>query len=90
VETGPDSSHGAVQPALLCQGRVAENLAQAFDFRAPTPPSPACQAAYEAIRKHVATLEEDRPLFNDINALTKATKAGEILAAVENVTGALK
>ena len=64
--------------------------AQAFDFRAPTKPSPGCQAAYDTIRKHVAPLEEDRPLFNDINGLTKAAKSGEILAAVETVVGPLK
>ena len=64
--------------------------AQAFDFRAPTKPSPACQAAYDAIRKHVAPLVEDRPLFSDINTLTHAVKAGEILAAVEKVVGTLK
>ncbi|HTT45013.1 MAG TPA: histidine ammonia-lyase [Thermoplasmata archaeon] len=64
--------------------------AQAFDFRAPVKPSPSGQAAYEAIRKQVATLEEDRPLFNDINTLTKAAKSGEILAAVEKVVGPLK
>jgi len=64
--------------------------AQAFDYRAPTNPSPGCQAAFETIRKHVATLEEDRPLFNDINTLTRVAKAGDVLAAVEKVVGPLK
>jgi histidine ammonia-lyase len=64
--------------------------AQAFDFRAPTPPSPATRAAYETVRKHVATLEEDRPLFNDINTLTRVVRAGDVLASVEKVVGALK
>jgi histidine ammonia-lyase len=64
--------------------------AQAFDFRAPTTPSPACQAAYEVIRKHVAKLEEDRPLYSDINGLTQVARSGEILAAVEKIVGPLK
>ena len=64
--------------------------AQAFDFRAPTKPSPGCQAAYEAIRKHVKKLEEDRPLYDDITGLTKVAKSGEILAAAEKVVGPLK
>jgi len=64
--------------------------AQAFDFRAPVKPAPATQAAYEAVRKHVKTLEEDRPLFEDINNLAKAAKDGEILAAAKSVVGELK
>jgi len=60
--------------------------AQAFDFRAPVKPAPATKAAYEAVRKHVDTLEEDRALFDDINALTKAARDGEILEAATRVT----
>lgn len=64
--------------------------AQAFDFRAPTKPSPAAQAAYEVIRKHVKKLEEDRPIYDDINRLTRVARSGDILAAVEKVAGPLK
>jgi histidine ammonia-lyase len=64
--------------------------AQAFDFRAPTRPSRGCQAAYEIVRKHVKKLEEDRPLYDDINNLTRVARSGEVLAAVEKVVGALK
>jgi len=64
--------------------------AQAFEFRAPTKPSKGCEAAYEVIRKHVKKLEEDRPLYNDINTLTKVARSGELLDAVEKVVGALK
>ena len=63
--------------------------AQAFDFLAPIKPSPACQAAYEVVRKHVKRLDEDRPLNDDINTLTKVTKEGQILDAVEKVVGKL-
>jgi len=63
--------------------------AQAFDLRAPVKPSPASQAAYEAIRKHVRKLDEDRPLYDDINRLTRVAKEGHILAAAESVVGKL-
>jgi hypothetical protein len=35
----------------------------------------------------VRTLEEDRPLFDDINTLAKVIKEGELLDAVESVVG---
>ena len=63
--------------------------AQAFDFRAPVRPAPATQAAFETIRKHVARLEEDRPLHDDINNLARVAKDGAILDAVEAVAGKL-
>ena len=64
--------------------------AQAFDFRAPARPSKGCQAAYEIVRKHVKKLEEDRPIYNDINNMTKAARSGEVLGAVEKAVGALR
>jgi len=64
--------------------------AQAFDFRAPTKPSGGCQAAYEVVRRHVKELEEDRPIYDDINNLTKAARSGEVLGAVEKIVGGLK
>ena len=64
--------------------------AQAFDFRAPTKPSGGCQAAYEVVRRHVKKLEEDRPIYDDINNLTRAARSGEVLGAVEKVVGALR
>ncbi len=64
--------------------------AQAFEFRAPAKPSPACQTAYEVVRKHVKRLEEDRPIYDDITNLSKVARSGEILAAVEKVVGPLR
>jgi histidine ammonia-lyase len=64
--------------------------AQALDFRQPVKPSPAVEAARQAIRKYVAFLEEDRPLYNDINRLKEVVQRGDILEAVEKVTGPLK
>jgi histidine ammonia-lyase len=64
--------------------------AQAVDFRKPAKPSPAVRAAYDVIRKHVAFLEEDRPLYDDINRLSAVVQSGEILDAVEAAVGTLK
>ncbi|OGD12654.1 MAG: histidine ammonia-lyase [Candidatus Aminicenantes bacterium RBG_13_62_12] len=64
--------------------------AQALDFRRPLKPSRGVQAAYEIVRKHVAPLEEDRPLYGDINRLKKVVQSGEVLEAVEQTVGKLK
>ncbi|OGD21383.1 MAG: histidine ammonia-lyase [Candidatus Aminicenantes bacterium RBG_13_64_14] len=64
--------------------------AQAVDFRAPHKPSKGIQAAHDVIRKYVAHLEEDRPLYNDINKLKEVVESGEILDAVESAVGTLK
>jgi histidine ammonia-lyase len=63
--------------------------AQAVDFRAPHKPSKGIQAAHEVIRKYVAHLEEDRPLYDDINKLKEIVESGEILDAVEAAVGTL-
>jgi histidine ammonia-lyase len=63
--------------------------AQAFEFRFPVKPSRASQAAYEVIRGCVKKLEEDRPLFDDINRLTSLARDGAILEAVKGIAGEL-
>jgi histidine ammonia-lyase len=64
--------------------------AQAVDFRKPIKPSKGVQAAARIIRKHVDHLEEDRPLYDDINKLKEVVESGEILAEVEKAIGPLK
>ncbi len=63
--------------------------AQAFDFLQPRKPSPAGQAVYEVVRQHVKTLDEDRPIHDDINRLAQVAKEGAILKAAEEVVGKL-
>ncbi len=63
--------------------------AQAIDFRRPLRPGKGVQAAYEIVRKYVAHLEEDRPLYGDINKMKEVVQRGEILDAVEKAVGAL-
>jgi histidine ammonia-lyase len=63
--------------------------AQAIDLRAPVKPSPASEAAYQVVRSHVKRLDEDRPLFDDINTLAKVAKEGKILEAAEKAVSRL-
>jgi histidine ammonia-lyase len=63
--------------------------AQALDFR-DYKIGKGSQAAHKAIRKVVAHLEEDRPLYSDHNNMMKAVKECEILNAVEDEIGELK
>jgi histidine ammonia-lyase len=63
--------------------------AQALDFREFTP-GKGTQAARETIRRHVAHLEVDRPLYNDHNTMKALVKSGEILAEVEKAVGKLE
>jgi len=62
--------------------------AQALDFRDYTP-GKGTLAAKAEIRKHVAHLDEDRPLFDDHNAMLELVRSCAILAAVEAAVGPL-
>jgi histidine ammonia-lyase len=62
--------------------------AQALDFREFTPGA-GTQKAREVIRRHVAHLDIDRPLYNDHNAMKGLVKSGEILEEVEKAVGML-
>jgi histidine ammonia-lyase len=64
--------------------------AQAVDFRKPVKPSKTTQITYDIVRTYVKKLEEDRPLFDDINNLTAVVKSREILDEVEKAVGELK
>ncbi|MFZ2096729.1 MAG: aromatic amino acid ammonia-lyase [Anaerolineales bacterium] len=62
--------------------------AQALDFREFTP-GKGVQVAHQVIRKHVAHLDEDRPLHADHNTMKGLVNSGEILEEVEKVIGKL-
>jgi histidine ammonia-lyase len=62
---------------------------QGLDFREFTP-GKGVQAAKSIIRKHVAHLEEDRPLYPDHNTMKELVKSCEILEAVEKTVGSLE
>ncbi len=63
--------------------------AQALDFR-DFKPGAGTIAAHKAIRNIIEHLDEDRPLYNDHNAIAKAVKEKVILKAVEDEIGELK
>jgi histidine ammonia-lyase len=63
--------------------------AQALDFREFVP-GHGTQTAKGVIRKHVAYLDEDRPLYPDHNAMKALVKSGEILDEVEKEIGSLE
>jgi histidine ammonia-lyase len=63
--------------------------AQALDFREFTP-GRGVAAAHQVIRKYVAHLDEDRPLYPDHNRMKQLVASGEILEEVEKVTGTLE
>ena len=62
--------------------------AQALDFREFSP-GKGVQAAHDVVRRHVAHLAEDRPLYPDHNAMAALVASGEILEAVEAAVGSL-
>ncbi len=62
--------------------------AQALDFRDFTP-GLGTRTAHEVIRRHVAHLEEDRPLHVDHTEMQAVVASGEILDAVEAAVGPL-
>ena len=62
--------------------------AQALDFRDFTP-GRGTRAAHDVIRRHVAHLDEDRPLHADHTAMQALVRSGEILDAVEVEIGPL-
>jgi histidine ammonia-lyase len=67
---------------LLC-------AAQGIDLRRPLRSSAPLEAAWSRLRREVPKLEEDRPLYRDIEAARQLVRGGELIAAVEEVTGPL-
>jgi histidine ammonia-lyase len=63
--------------------------AQALDFR-DFQPGRGVQKAREVIRRYVAHLDEDRPLYPDHNIMKELVKRGEILDEVEKEIGSLE
>ncbi|MHB8053749.1 MAG: HAL/PAL/TAL family ammonia-lyase [Candidatus Aminicenantales bacterium] len=62
--------------------------AQGLDFREFTPGA-GTRVAHAVVRRHVAHLDVDRPLYVDHNAMKALVKSGEILDEVEKAVGSL-
>jgi histidine ammonia-lyase len=63
--------------------------AQAVEFLAPLEPGAGAKAAHDFVRTLSPTVEEDRPLADDIEAVAAAIGSGELVAAVEDAVGSL-
>jgi histidine ammonia-lyase len=64
--------------------------AQALDLRAPLKPGRGVAAAHRVVRRHVKHLDDDRPLFDDHNAMVEVLRSGELLSEVEEAAGRLE
>lgn len=62
--------------------------AQGLDFRT-FQPGLGVETARRVVRRHVAHLDEDRPLYPDHNAMKALVWSGEILDEVEKTVGPL-
>ena len=63
--------------------------AAGIDQRLPLKPSKAVSAAHAKLREKIAPLTEDRPLYKDIEAARELLDSGELVRAVEKITGSL-
>jgi histidine ammonia-lyase len=92
-------SMGSVSARKLQQ--VVENVKQSLaieimtaaagiDQRSPLAPSRGVVAAHAAVRKHVAPLTGDRPLYRDIAAVAALIQSDSLLRAAEERVGELR
>ena len=91
VSMGMNSSlkcHQIMENAWGILGIEFIAAAQALDFR-DHGFGKGVAAGHAAVREHVDYLDEDRPLFNDHNAMMKAVKDLDVLTAVESEIGEL-
>ena len=91
VSMGMNSSlkcHQILENAWGILGIEFIAAAQALDFRSHGF-GRGVAAGRAAVREHVPFLDDDRPLFNDHNAMMKAVKELRVLEAVEAEIGAL-
>jgi histidine ammonia-lyase len=77
-----DAAHGILGIELMA-------AAQGLDFRTFTP-GVGTRAAHAEVRRHVAFLDEDRPLYADHNLMKAASERLAILGAVESEIGELQ
>ena len=68
----------AMELMVACQG---------IDMRGNKGLGKGTQAAYDLVRKAVATLEDDRELYDDINYCEKIIEDGSLIRAVEAALG---
>lgn len=90
VSMGATSARKAISILANTEHAIAIELlaaAQGLDLRAPLSPAPGTGAALGAIRSISPTLEEDRPLADEITALRRAMADGIIAEALAAAVG---
>lgn len=63
---------------------------QAIEYQRPKKSSLSIEAVVSTIRQHVATIEEDRVFYKDIENIVKLINTNEIINTVEDVIGELQ
>lgn len=63
--------------------------AQGLDFRLPLTAGTGARAAHQSVRTKVATLDGDRELHHDMNAVAELLRTRVLLASVESAVGVL-
>jgi histidine ammonia-lyase len=77
----------AIEHAQTVVAIEALCAAQALDLRAPLEPSESTRAVCRVIRSGVERLDQDRPLADDIAAVTEMVRDGRLVRAAEEVIG---
>lgn len=93
VSMGPIAARKAMTILTNAQRVIAMEFlcaAQGLDFRLPLRPGIGTGAAYHAVRQAVAHLDDDRPLYEDIERARRLIIEGQILDAVEKTVGTLE
>jgi histidine ammonia-lyase len=92
VSMGSISARKLSQVIANVRASIAIELltaAQGIDQRRPLSPSAGVRAAHAAVRRVVAELTADRPLYKDIEAVRRLLESGELIRDVEAVVGRL-
>jgi len=82
-----DNGYGIIGIELMA---AAQALDLREKFETPYKYGKGTEKARQVIRKHVAYLDIDRPLFSDHNAMKELVKSCEILNEVEKAVGSLE
>ncbi len=71
----------AIELLCACEG---------LDFRAPLTPSPGISEVHRLVRRQIPHLEDDRPMYRDIEIVTQLIHSGDIVQAAESISGDLQ
>ncbi len=78
-----DNAEVVLAIELLC-------AAEGLDFRRPLTAGPAVEAAHALVRSQVAHLDDDRPMYRDIELTAALIHSGAVVRAAESVLGSLE